>query len=166
MQQYLDLATSTGAFTSVELEVLEGVLDDYLHFPSEGYIIFDERIGAEVIGFIVFARSPLTAYGWDIYWLAVRKEYQGKGYGKLLVQRVEGHIQDRMKKAILRVETSSQNLYAHARNLYMKLGFKRVGVIEDFYSEGDDNIIFYKNLVAQKEPVCSTRSEIKVPVSL
>jgi len=150
MLSYLGLARSTGAFTPVELEVLEGVLYDYLHFPSEGYMIFDERIGDEVIGFIVFGRTPLTAYGWDIYWLAVQNIYQGQGYGRRLVKRVEDYIKEKMKKAILRVETSNQNMYAHARNLYAKMGFQEVGRIRDFYSEGDDNIIFYKNLKEER----------------
>lgn len=150
MKTYLDLAKATEAFSAIELEVLEGVLDDYLHFPSEGYMIFDERVDGDVAGFIVFGRTPLTAYGWDIYWLAVRNQYQGNGYGRRLVQRVEEHIYNQMEKAILRVETSSQNMYAHARNLYMKQGFKEVGTIRDFYSQGDDNIIFYKNLTAKK----------------
>jgi hypothetical protein len=51
-----------------------------------------------------------------------------------------------MDRVILRVETSSQNMYAHARNLYAKMGFKQAGVIHDFYCDGDDNIIYYKEL--------------------
>lgn len=146
MQTYLDLARETGAFKADELYVLEGVLDDYLHFPAEGYMIFDERVGDEVVGFIIFGRSPLSAHGWDIYWLAVAGGRQGNGYGRKLVQRVEDYIRSQMEKAILRVETSSLNMYAHARNLYAKMGFKEVGTIHDFYCEGDDNIIYYKDL--------------------
>jgi len=143
------LARETGAFRGDELYVLEGVLYDYLHFPEEGYVIFDECIGDRVVGFIVFGRTPLTAYGWDIYWLAVENDCQGNGYGKRLVQKVVDYIQLQMGKAVLRVETSSQNMYAHARNLYTKMGFKQAGVIHDFYCEGDDNIIYYKELVSK-----------------
>ena len=146
MQTYLDLAEATGAFAPMELEVLKDVLEDHIGFPEIGYTIFDERVDDKIAGFIIFGRAPLTAYGWDIYWLAVDKGYQGKGYGKRLIQKVEKYVLGQMEKVILRVETSSQNMYAHARNLYMKQGFKEVGRIQDFYSEGDDNIIYYKNL--------------------
>jgi ribosomal protein S18 acetylase RimI-like enzyme len=146
MQKYLDLARSTGAFADNELNVLEGVLDDFLHFPSEGYIIFDEQKDGQVVGFAIFGRVPLTDYGWDIYWLAVAPPFQGNGYGKRLLARIEEYILNQMPRAILRIETSGLNMYAHARNLYQKDGFIEAGRICDFYREGDDNIILFKTL--------------------
>ena len=146
MNKYLELARVTGAFKDSELEVLEGVLDDYIHFPSEGYIILEENLGDKTAGFIIFGRAPLTAFVWDIYWLAVAKELQGNGFGKRLLMKVESYILQTNDRAIIRVETSSQKMFAHAHGLYIKQGFSEVARIRDFYSDGDDNIILCKDL--------------------
>jgi len=99
-----------------------------------------------VVGFVIFGRIPLTVDGWDIYWLAVDKAYQGKGIGKKLLKDVEEHILKEDPQANIRVETSTLKEYAHARNLYYKAGFQEVGRIKDFYASGDDVIIFYKQI--------------------
>lgn len=47
---------------------------------------------------------------------------------------------------ILIVEMSSDDAQIGARNFYPKIGYTQVGVIEDFWKEGEDKIVFWKKL--------------------
>jgi len=142
---YLTIARNLEVFHQGELKIIEGILEDYKN-AKDGYVIIDELQEDKVVGFVIFGRIPLTVDGWDIYWLAVDKAYQGKGIGKKLLKDVEEHILKEDPQANIRVETSTLKEYAHARNLYYKAGFQEVGRIKDFYASGDDVIIFYKQI--------------------
>ncbi|MFH1783316.1 MAG: N-acetyltransferase [bacterium] len=145
----LDIARGTGVFTLGEIDVLRDVYRDYTDNPLTNYNIFYEFVGESVVGFAIFGKTPLTEYGWDIYWIVVEKGFQGHGIGRKLLGSVESYINSKQEKAVMRVETSARMEYTHARKLYTKQGFKQVGIIPDFYSEGDDLIVFYKETKKQ-----------------
>lgn len=67
-----------------------------------------------------------------------------------MLQRVESFILEQSKHAMLRIETSTQKVYACARSLYVRQGLKEAGRIPDFYAPGDDLVTFYKNLEVAK----------------
>lgn len=143
-QEYLRIAESAQIFEPQDLEVLREVLEEFKRKPDTDYFVFEEKKEDAVVGFVIFGRAPLTKSSWEIYWLIVDKNFQGKGIGKRLIQRVENFILQKEKRPILKVETSSKREYSHARNLYSKQGFKELGRISDFYTKGDDLIILYK----------------------
>ena len=150
-QEYLDIAISTGIFTQEEVKTLSEVLDDcHNDKPGDYYLLFEEKVDDKRIGFIVVDRVAITAYAWDIFWLVVHKDFQGKGYGKKLLERVEKHVLEEKEKAIIRVETSTKMEYTHARNLYVKKGYIESGRVANFYSKGDDLIIYSKEIVREK----------------
>lgn len=147
-EQCLHIAQNLGIFFPDEIKILKSVLREYEQTQSD-YVLFLEKKEERVVGFVLFGRIPLTMYGWDIYWLVVDKDHQGKGFGKNLIKRVEEHIVQQNPSYNLRVETSTRKEYAHARNLYLKTGFQEIGRITDFYDTGDDVVIFYKRITAQ-----------------
>ncbi|MFH1771889.1 MAG: GNAT family N-acetyltransferase [Candidatus Omnitrophota bacterium] len=141
---YFKIAQSTGVFTAEELVVLKGMLAECQSNQELNYILIDEADKEIVKGFIIFGRTPLTEFCWDFYWLAVSSNFQGKGTGKKLLEKAEDFILRKNKQAVIRVETSARKEYAHARNLYVRRGFKEAGRIHGFYSIKDDLVIFYK----------------------
>lgn len=148
-RQYIQIARKLDVFHDKDIAILQSVLEDYEN-ARDGYLIIDDKQDNLVRGFVVFGRIPLTAHGWDIYWMAVDKDHQGKGIGQKLLKSVEAHILKNEHVANLRVETSTRKEYAHARNLYSKAGFQEVGRITDFYDEGDDIVIFCKHIAASR----------------
>lgn len=145
-EDYLSVARGVSIFNQAELETLEEVLEDYKEYPNLDYFMIEERLqDGALLGFVIFGRTPITQFSWDIFWLMVDKSWQGKGVGKKLLKRTEEFVFKPSKRAILRVETSTKKEYAHARNLYIKQGFKEVGKIPDFYAVGDDLIIYSKD---------------------
>jgi ribosomal protein S18 acetylase RimI-like enzyme len=141
---YLKIAESTGVFKPQELEVLKEVLTECQKRPEGDYFLLDDTDDDKVRGFVIFGRAPLTEFCWDIYWLAVDRGYQSKGVGRRLLRYVEEVVAGKQDYAVLRVETSTRKEYAHARNLYVKEGFKEAGRIPNFYSFDDDLVVFYK----------------------
>jgi len=149
----LRIACAVDVFKPQEIETLAEVLDGCENGPQSSYILFKERLGDAVIGFIIIDRVAITEFSWDIYWLVVDKQYQGKGYGKNLLKRVESYILEQQDKAILRVETSTKKEFSHARNLYSRQGFREVGRIANFYAPADDLIIYSKEISRVCAPV-------------
>ena len=143
---YLIIAEQTAAFNQAEIEILDEVLTDYSDNPKTTYILFEEKDNDKLLGFAIFGRTPMTKFSWDIYWMVVDKEFQRKGIGKKLQERIEGHVLSKDKKANLIIETSSKPEYNATRSFYKNKGFKEMGQIPDFYKEDDSLVIFYKRL--------------------
>jgi len=101
-----------------------------------------------VLGYISYGKVPLTDAVWDIYWVVVREKFQGKGIAGQLMEFMEDDLRIRRARAIM-VETSSIPEYKPARDFYARKGFNEVCRIEDFYAEGNDKVIYRKNLVNQ-----------------
>jgi ribosomal protein S18 acetylase RimI-like enzyme len=141
LEDFLDVARSTDAFQSEEIEVLREVLEEYIKNPGQDYIILTQMVDDFLVGFVVFGRVSLTKSSWDIYWLVVHRDFQRRGIGSVLLKKVEEFVG---KDAILRVETSGKEEYRGTREFYLKNGFKEVGRIPHFYGQDDPLIIFSK----------------------
>ncbi|MCX8044060.1 MAG: GNAT family N-acetyltransferase [Desulfobacterota bacterium] len=153
IQHYLDLAEKTGAFHPGELEVLREVLEETFA-PRDGvghYCLLEERDGSQLLGFIIFGRTPLTQHGWDIYWLIVDKSMHRRGVGSRLVSSMQQEVLKKDRAAVIRIETSGKKEYAYVRSFYTKAGFTEAGRIADFYAPGDDLVIFSKTITYESD---------------
>jgi ribosomal protein S18 acetylase RimI-like enzyme len=144
---YLDIAKDVSVFTKDEIEGIEETLGWYIEAPNTEFFLIDEKDGSKLLGYAMFGRAPITAFSWDLYWLLVAKDCQGKGIGRKLLNRLEESILKIDNRVVLRVETSTKREFIHARNLYNKLGYIEAGRIPDFYAQDDDLIIYYKHVV-------------------
>ena len=144
VNEYLKVARQTGAFRPCELSILEEVLVDAFQDPSKGYLFVKMQEQGNIEGFAVFGRSPMTAWGWDLYWIVVEKRLQGKGRGKALLGLLEKVALAETGRVILRAETSGRPEYEGQRLFYLGAGFKETGRISDFYEAGDDLVTFCK----------------------
>lgn len=143
-EEYVELAGNTGFFKQDEIDILREVVLDYQKSPNEDYYLLEEWEGAILAGFIIFGRVSMTDCSWDIYWIAVKKELQGKGIGRNLINRMERFILGVQEKAVLRLETSGKAQYENTRNFYKSTGFQDAGFIPDFYTDGDGLQTYYK----------------------
>lgn len=151
--QYLHSAESVGIFKQEELKILGELLEDRKNNPNSHYFIYDKKKNDKICGFIIFGKTPMTDFCWDIYWLIVHKDFQSSGVGIELFKKAENFMTSQNAKTAIRVETSSRKEYEKARIFYTKRGFKEAGRIPDFYSKGDDLLIFYKNSYSVKNVV-------------
>ena len=142
----MQILRATPEFKPSEVVVAEEVLDSYLNDPSAGYFtLVAETDTAVIAGYVCFGTTPLTEGTWDIYWIAVAREMQGKGIGAALLNVAENKIKQ-VEGRLIFAETSSIPEYDKTRRFYQSRGYGVVAQIADFYVPGDDKIIFQKRL--------------------
>ena len=98
-----------------------------------------------LIGYTTFGPIPCTKSSFDWYWLAVRPDLQGFGFGKQLLQHVETRSRT-MGGARLYCETSSRPQYSSTRAFYERMGFKLCEILDDYYDSGDGRATYVKPL--------------------
>ena len=141
----MQILSATPEFKPSEVVVAEEVLDSCLNDPSAGYFTLVAEIDTAVAGYICFGVTPLTEGTWDIYWIAVAREMQGKGIGAALLTVAEDKIKQ-VEGRLIFAETSSIPEYDKTRRFYLARGYEVAAQIADFYVPGDDKVIFQKRL--------------------
>jgi ribosomal protein S18 acetylase RimI-like enzyme len=140
------LTAGTGVFKPYEVEVLQEVLDDY-HAgnvgPDHVAVVMEE--GGRIVAYAYYAPDVMTDRSWYIYWIAVSNEVRGKGVGSRLMAHVEDDVRKRNGRLMF-IETSSMPHSELTRRFYLKHGYEVNGQLRDFYSDGDDMVIFRKRL--------------------
>jgi ribosomal-protein-alanine N-acetyltransferase len=97
-------------------------------------------IGGRVVGYISVMDINDSA---KIISFAVKKEFQGRGIGGMLIDEAIGRCLERGRKSImLEVRISNER----ARELYKKKGFKVVDVLPGYYRDGEDAYLMMLNL--------------------
>lgn len=134
-------------FNESEVQVAMELVDEVLNNPANrDYLIYSAVYPAEVFaGYICFGPIPMTAYCYDLYWIAVDRQFSKKGVGSRLVEFMEADIRRNIGKHIY-VDTSSTPAYAPARSFYERHGYRPVCTLNDFFKKGDHKIIFRKEL--------------------
>lgn len=132
----------TKFFRPEELKIAEEVFDDSISGgPEVSYQSFVAKEAQKTIGWVCFGPTPCTVGTFDIYWLAVAPDNQKQGVGTSLVQYATAIIKN-LKGRMIAVETSGSQRYFSTRQFYEKLGYRNEACIKDFYSVGDDKVIY------------------------
>lgn len=124
----------------VGVEVLR---DSVLKSSPETYLSLVAQVGESVKGWVSFGLIPCTIASWDIYWIVVSKSHQRQGIGTLLLAEAE-RIMKAYEARLAIIETSSTGLYAPARYLYEKMGYRKVASVPNCYAPGDHKLIYMK----------------------
>ncbi|MEI6972801.1 MAG: GNAT family N-acetyltransferase [bacterium] len=133
-------------FRQDELAVAAEVFDDSIPGAPPGE--YHSRVlleAGKVRGWICFGPTPCTIGTFDIYWIVVAAGYQGRGYGRKLIAHAEREMQA-MGARISVIETSSRGDYLPTRRFYDSAGYTVASQIPNFYSDGDDRVIYTKRI--------------------
>jgi GNAT superfamily N-acetyltransferase len=147
-QHLMEIARGTNVFKPMEIDALQEVLDDY-HKGNQhaGHRAVSYEQDGKVIGFAYYAPTPMTDCTWHLYWIFVDKQTQAKGIGAKLLKHAEEDI-TRSGGRLFVIETSSLPSYEPTRKFYLKYHYEQTAVIRDFYTDGDDMVVFRKHLRA------------------
>ncbi|MEQ9266362.1 MAG: GNAT family N-acetyltransferase [Balneolaceae bacterium] len=126
-------------------ELLDDMISDYLENPSSNDIWFTFADNEEPVSIGYCAPERLTEGTYNLYAIAVRKDYQGQGIGKQMMLYIEDLLRKKGNRILL-VETSGASGFELTREFYKKCNYTKEAVIREFYSEGEDKIIFRKKL--------------------
>lgn len=142
----LALTAGTGVFKPHEVDTLAEVLDDFHREGAEyGHVCLTLEDGGAAVGFVYFTPVAMTDRTWELWWIVVGKDRQGRGTGRWLLDRAEQYVM-RLGGRLLLIETSSTPHYDPTRRFYQKNGYTLAAQIPDFYCDGDDKCIFQKRL--------------------
>ena len=138
-------------FTETEVKVaMELVNIAATNKMQTDYNVFVYEVDGRILGYYCIGRRPLTDGVYDLYWIAVDPTSEIKGIGTILVQHAEMFASENNGRWLL-AETSSRDSYSGTRSFYMRNKFTIVAEINDFYSVGDNLIVFGKYLAINKQ---------------
>jgi ribosomal protein S18 acetylase RimI-like enzyme len=122
------------------------LIDTYLNVAGQKDYVIDCAVDEtdRPLGYVCFGPTPLTDGTYDLYWIAVDPEAHRRGVGSRLIEHVEHAL--RLSGRLLLIETSSLPKNDAARRFYLRHQYREVARVPDFYSEGDDRVIFAKHL--------------------
>jgi GNAT superfamily N-acetyltransferase len=138
---------NTTIFSQEEVETVDEMLEDYLAQGAEksGYYFLVFKEGDRVQGYACYGPRALTDRTYDLYWIAVDPDSRGGGIGKKLLAASENKVR-LLGGRLLIVETSGLPKYESTRAFYFATQYLQEATLKDFYSDGDDLVIFTKRL--------------------
>ena len=141
-----NIVSSSGFFSTKEVEIAVELVEENLSKgESSGYHFLFAEINQQAAAYSCYGPIPCTKESYDLYWIAVLHAFRGRGIGRELLERTEEKIVKSGGKRVY-VDTSSRDQYEPTRSFYRANGFEQVAFLKDFYSPGDDKIIYVKQL--------------------
>lgn len=135
---------STGVFSPEEVELAQELVRERLRIGlASGYYFLLAEINGRLVGYSCFGPIPCTSASFDLYWMAVDKEWRHLGLGREILTRTEIEILALGGRCIF-IETSSRLDYRPARAFYRRLGYQAEALLKDFYAPGDHKLILAK----------------------
>lgn len=146
MQAVGDIISSTRFFNPAEVGIAVELVEDRLAFgDASGYFfVFAEEAG-NVLGYTSYGPIAGTAESFDLYWIAIHRDQQSRGLGRVLMSETERMIHKAGGRRVY-AETSGRPQYEPTRVFYERLGFSRETQLKDFYAPGDDKVFYVKVL--------------------
>lgn len=139
-----NILIETGVFNDEEVGTALELIDIALNDPDQkDYHIFVYEDAERVLGYHCTGRRPLTDGVYDMYWIASSPSAGRKGIGRELLEHAENFVKESKGRWLI-AETSSKRDYVAARSFYEKNNFELLAEIKDFYSIGDNLLIFGK----------------------
>jgi acetoin utilization deacetylase AcuC-like enzyme/GNAT superfamily N-acetyltransferase len=141
------LVDITGFFSATEVDLAVELVEEHLSKgTASGYhFVLAEHYG-RLAGYTCYGLIPCTAASFDLYWIAVHPDFQGRGLGRRLLSETERRIKQDGGTRIY-VDTSQRVQYASTRAFYENCGYRLESVLRDFYGPGDGKVIYRKSLV-------------------
>jgi ribosomal protein S18 acetylase RimI-like enzyme len=145
--QVCNIAARAGVFSREEVECVEELWEEYLTLgPADcGYHFLVCRDGEHVLGFACYGPRDLTDGVFDLYWIAVDPAARCSGVGRALLTASENAARARGGRMLI-AETSGTPPYEATRKFYSGAGYENEAIIKDFYTVGDDLVIFVKRI--------------------
>ena len=138
---------NTTVFNQEEVECVDELWEEYLAKGQEssGYYFLVEKEDEHILGYSCYGPRALTSGTYDLYWIAVDPTVRGGGIGRRLLAASEEAVR-KLGGRLLVLETSGLPNYVPTRKFYLSNGYTLEATLKDFYSEGDDLVIFTKHL--------------------
>jgi ribosomal protein S18 acetylase RimI-like enzyme len=137
----------TGFFSPSEVKVAVELVEERLaKGPESGYLFTIAEHYGRLVGYCCYGPTPCTVASYDLYWIAIHPDFQGRGLGRKLLNETERLIKSAGGGRIY-ADTSQRVQYASTRAFYEGCGYHLEAVLENFYGPGEGKAIYCKTLV-------------------
>lgn len=139
----LEIIRNNGIFTDTEITFAIELLDFCLKGHSEfitGVAVNKQNMA---VGHICYSKVIMSDGLYDLHFLSVDPGEQRKGIGQKLIQWMEANVIEAGGR-VININCSSRPVYTPAFSFFKKMGYQKSIEIPDFYSEGENKIIFFK----------------------
>lgn len=145
--QIQDITGRAGVFSEEEIDSVRIMWSEYLTLGPEdsGYNFIVYRDGDQVLGYAIYGYRDLTDGVYDLYWIAVDPNVRRRSVGRELITACENAVRESGGRMLI-AETSGTPHYEPTRRFYFGMGYRDEAIIKDFYSSGDDLVIFIKRV--------------------
>jgi len=141
-----EILKSTGFFKPYEIDVAIELIEDRLRNGEGcGYNFCFLELEGRTVAYGCYGEIPCTIKNYDLYWIAVDNNFQGKGLGRLLLEKIEAEIKSHSGRGIY-IDTSNREQYLPTTTFYKSCGYKQIAVFNDFYDINDNKAVFYKKI--------------------
>lgn len=103
---------------------------------SQSEEIWGAFISDKLVGYMIFSKPDAGVI--QISWVAVDKDYQNRGIGKELIEKLKGYA---IEKGVHGLHLYSAD---YSRDFYTKLGFEDVGIVPNGYYGLSDHYMVCK----------------------
>lgn len=144
--EIVDVAVDSTLFAAEDRPFVQEMVGGYLatgHAEDQRMRVVE--VDGRVRG-VVYYQPKVAAPGvWDLTMIAVPRAEHGRGHGTELMRHVEVELRGQGERLLL-VETSSTDAFIATRRFYLGLGYEEVARVRDYWSDGDDLVLFRKDL--------------------
>ena len=141
-----DLKIVVDANNLFSSDMLDDMMSDYFTSDKSEDIWLTSTVENRSVAIAYCAPEKMTEGTYNLYSIAVHPDYQGRGIGTAMVNRIEQMLSARGERILL-VETSGLDSYKKTRSFYRRCGYEREARIREFYQAGEDKIVFWKSLM-------------------
>ncbi|HEV7281081.1 MAG TPA: GNAT family N-acetyltransferase [Pirellulaceae bacterium] len=141
------LVARTAYFNAEEVGIAAELVEERLAKGEDSgyeFVLAHDEVG-KLLGYACFGKIPCTTNRYDLYWIAVDPERQGRGLGRELLRASEDRIVA-LGGARVYVDTSTRPQYASTRAFYERCGYELDAALECFYGPGDGKAIYRRIL--------------------
>jgi GNAT superfamily N-acetyltransferase len=140
------IVRSTRFFSPEEEDIAtELVRESLLRGDESGYRFILLACAGSWAAYTCFGRIPGTDSSYDLYWIATRADWRGRGLGRRLLKATEQRIRE-LGGTRVYVDTSSRAQYEPTRRFYERCGYARAAELADYYRPGDAKVIYCRHL--------------------
>ncbi|XOV66508.1 MAG: GNAT family N-acetyltransferase [Fluviicola sp.] len=126
-------------------EYLDGMMEGYFKNPNSEELWFVKTLETKPVGIAYCVPEKFTEGTFNLLAIGVHEKMQGTGIGSEIMHFVENQLRSNGAR-ILIVETSGAEEFKLTRKFYVNLGYTEEATIRDFWTEGEDKVIFWKKL--------------------
>ena len=138
----VDLVVAAGMFTRDEAALLDEAL-----VPAEGTtcLVEDTDDGGGMASVVLYRPEEVADRVFDLTMIAVRPDLQSQGRGGVLMRYAEQDLREKGQRMLV-VRTSGTPQYDRTRAFYRRLGYAEHAPVPDYWTDGDDLVLFTTRL--------------------